>query len=79
MSRQIKKARDYIERYTKSIHAITEFDLAIHEAKQEVFDDIEDMLYKIPTEAVNKFQLSFAFDFKEIKKRHLSTSQSEGT
>ena len=47
------------------------------QAKQEVLDDIEDMLYKIPAEAVNQFQLSYPFDFKEIKKPHLSTFENK--
>jgi len=48
-------------------------EIAIQEAKKEVFDDVEDMLYNIPAEAVNQFQLSFPFDFKKIRQNHLST------
>lgn len=53
----------------------------IFDAKKEVFDDIAKMPLYVVTKGkkIKYIDVGEADWFEEIKKRHLSTSQSEGT
>ena len=62
----IKDENDF--EYYGTNNIVFAMEIAIQEAKKEVFDDIE-----------KESQKPLPIWFKELKQRHLSTSQSEGT